>query len=199
VERSRPLEKGFRPEHRATDYIPLRAFSQGGFYWDKDSQQIIRDGGLAEFLPAVEIEEDERGKHGLFHREEKGREILSHSRPLGRLRVPPDQLRTLGQAVDEFKRKAQAQDTQPQSRVLIERFQLPDVAHDPDLYRLTGPWWNRRLQILWGCERRYGSSCPAAEAVAKLEPDTAYHLKRALGLFALLLLHFLAARLWSCS
>ena len=105
---------------RAGDYEPLRAFSQGGFYWDRVPQQLIREGGLAEFLPPVEVEKDDRGKYGRFHREEGGRELLTRSKPLGGRRIPPDQLRRLNHAIADLNQKAQEPGAQPQNRELIE-------------------------------------------------------------------------------
>jgi hypothetical protein len=179
---------------RLGEYEPLRAFSQGGRYWDRVPQGLIREGGLAEFLPPVEAEEDERGKYGRFHRDRGRKELLSGSKPVGRRGIPAEQLQRLRQAIGEFKLKVNTQSAQPQNRELIDRFQLPDIAQDPELYRLAGPWWERRLQILWGCERTRDSSLPASAAVEKLRADKFYNLRRALT--ALLLLLFLLLPAW---
>jgi hypothetical protein len=178
---------------RAGDYEPLRAFSQGGCYWDKAPQQLLRESRLAEFLPPVEVEKDDDGKYGRFHLERGGRELLSHSKPLGPCRVPPEQLRRLKEAIEDFRSQARDPAAQPQNRELIQRFRLPDLKLEPELYRLVGPWWNHRLQILWGCERRRDSSLPPAAAVEKLEEDRLYNLRRVLAALLLLLLLLLPA------
>ena len=178
---------------RAPEYEPLRAFSQDGRYWDRVPQQLIREGALAEFLPAVEVEEDERGKYARFFRTPGEQNCLARSRPVGRHGIPPVQLARLSAALEAFKQKALVPGTQPQNRDLIERFRLPDIARDPELYRLAGPWWNRRLEILWGCERRRDSSLPAAAAASKLRGDRWYTLRRLLTAFLLLLLILLPA------
>jgi len=183
---------------RADEYQPLRAFSQTGCYWDRVAQQLIREGGFAEFLPPVESEEDERGKFGRFHLDAGRKELLSRSRPVGRRGIPARQLERLQKAIEDFKLKANTQRAQPQNLEFIERFKLPDIAHDPELYRLAGPWWNRTLQILWGCERTCDSSLPAAAAAGKLRPDKFYNLRRALTALLLLLLLLLPAW-WLCS
>ncbi|HXP60398.1 MAG TPA: hypothetical protein VN829_07905 [Dongiaceae bacterium] len=183
---------------RTEEYQPLRAFSQTGRYWDRVPQQLIREGGFAEFLPPVESEEDERGKFGRFHRDGVRKEWLSRSQPVGRRGIPAVQLERLRKAVEDFKLKANTQRAQPQNLELIQRFKLPDIAHDPELYRLAGPWWDRRLQILWGCERTRDSSLPAATAADKLHPDKFYNLRRALTALLLLLLLLLPAW-WLCS
>jgi len=183
---------------RADEYQPLRAFSQTGRYWDRVPQQLIREGGFAQFLPPVESEEDQRGKFGRFHHDGGRKEWLSRSRPVGRRGVPAAQLERLRKAIEDFKLKANTQRAQPQNLELIQRFKLPDIAHDPELYRLAGPWWDRRLQILWGCERTRDSSVPAATAADKLHPDKFYHLRRALTALLLLLLLLLPAW-WLCS
>jgi hypothetical protein len=183
---------------RAPEYQPLRAFSQTGRYWDRVPQQLIREGGFAEFLPPVESEEDDRGNFGRFHCESGRKELLSRSQPVGRRGIPAEQLERLRKAIEDFKLKANTQRAQPQNVELIQRFRLPDIAHDPELYRLAGPWWDRRLQILWGCERTCDSSLPAADALAKLHADKFYNLRCALAALALLLLLLLPAR-WLCS
>lgn len=181
---------------RAGDYEPLRAFSQGGYYWDKVPQKLILESGLAEFLPPVETEEDERGKYGRFHREQGQRELLSRSRPLGRRGIPPRQLERLKKVIDDFQRSGGTERAQPQNRELIERFQLPNLDQNPELYRLIGPWWNRRLQVLWGCERGRDSSLPAAVAAGKLREDTLYNSRRFLGALLLLFLLLLLPAFW---
>jgi hypothetical protein len=183
---------------RAAEYQPLRAFSQTGRYWDRVPQQLIREGGFAEFLPPVESEEDDRGKFGRFHCESGRKELLSRSKPVGRRGIPAEQLERLRKAIQDFKLKANTQRAQPQNLELIERFKLPDLAQDPELYRLAGPWWDRRLQILWGCERTCDSSLPAVAALGKLHADKFYNLRRALTALALLLLLLLPAW-WLCS
>jgi hypothetical protein len=183
---------------RADEYQPLRAFSQTGRYWDRVPQHLIREGGFAQFLPPVESEQDDRGKFGRFHSDAGRKELLSRSKPVGRRGIPADQLERLRKAIEDFKLKADTQRAQPQNLELIQRFKLPDIAHDPELYRLAGPWWNRRLQILWGCERTCDSSLPAAAAAAKLHADKFYNLRRALTALLLLLLLLLPAW-WLCS
>ena len=180
---------------RALDYEPLRAFSQGGRYWDRVPQQLIREGPLGEFLPPVESEEDERGKFGRFFRLVGKREVLAHSHPVGRRGVPSDQLRRLQESLEQFKQKAALPGVQPQNREFIERFRLPDIALHPELYRLAGPWWNPQLQILWGCERARDSSLPAAVAVGKVRGDHWHLLRRLLKALLLLLLSLLL--LWA--
>lgn len=181
---------------RAGDYEPLRAFSQGGYYWDKVPQKLVLESGLAEFLPPVETEEDDRGKYGRFHNVQGQRELLSRSKPIGRRGIPPRQLERLKEAIEDFQRKGGTERAQPQNRELIERFQLPDLDRNPELYRLTGPWWNRRLQILWGCERARDSSLPATIAAGKLKEDSLYNFRRLLGALALLLLLLLLPAFW---
>ena len=178
---------------RSGDYEPLRAFSQGGVYWDKMPQQLIRESSLAEFLPPVEVEKDDQGKYGRFHREARGRELLRRSRPLNGRGIPRPQLRRLKAAIEEFKAQAQDPGAQPHNREIIERFRLPSPALEPELYRFVGPWWRRRLQILWGCERTRDSSLAPGAAVEKLVEDKSYNLRRLLAALLLLLLLLLPA------
>ena len=151
-------------------------------------QQLIRESSLAEFLPPVEVEKDDRGKYGRFHYQQRGRELLSRSKALGGRRVPPDQLRRLRQAIEEFKAKGRDPGAQQHNRELIERFRLPSPSLEPELYRLVGSWWRPRLQILWGCERTRDSSLPPGAAAEQLVEDRFHGLRRALAALLLLLL-----------
>jgi hypothetical protein len=178
---------------RVGDYEPLRAFSQGGVYWDKVPQQLIRESSLAQFLPPVEVEKDDQGKFGRFHLEEGGRELLSRSKSLGGRRIPRRQLDRLKHAVGEFKDKGRDPGAQQHNRELIERFRLPNPRLEPELYRLVGSWWNYRLQILWGCERTRDSSLALTAAVGGLPEDRSYNLRRLLAALLLLLLLLLPA------
>lgn len=92
-------------------------------------------------------------------------EILSRSKPLGSIRLRAEQVRGLQTALQAFKRKAEDPETTPHAKDIILYFRLPDISKDPDLYRVYGPWWNPKLQILWGCERATDSSLPGTVAV----------------------------------
>ncbi len=180
----------------ATSSFPrVKAFLGGGFYWDH--QDLIRE-SLGEFLPEVQQVQESGNLFGLFRKHVRGREVLCRSVPVGSARVPEHEVRRLAAALDAFKQKADAPDTQPNAREIIRQFRLPDVSRDPDLYRLTGPWWDRKLQVLWGCEGVADSSLEPAAAVAKLPIDKAYKARRALSVLGLLLLlcALLAACFW---
>jgi len=182
---------------RESEYLPLKAFASGGFYWDTGPQNLIR-AHLGQFLPALTREQDERGAAGLFHLSSNGASQLATSLPLGQQKVPADQLNALADALRRLKSVADAPDTIPDYRVLVSKFQLPDPTKDPELYRISGPLWNRQLYILWGCEKVLNSSLPAEEAIAILKPDPWTKLKKWLVPLALLLLllFLLAALFW---
>ncbi len=80
----------------------------------------------------------------------------------------------------------------------FSRFQLPNPRKDPELYRFGGPFWNRRLYILWGCEKTRNSSLAAENAIGLLEADPHYTTKKWLAALGLLLLFvaLLASLFW---
>jgi PKD repeat protein len=176
-------------------FARLKAFQGGGDYWDH--QELIRE-SLGDFLPPVQQIQEAENRFGVFRKDVAGKEVLCKSTSMGSTRVPEEQVRRLTSALDAFKRKADDPDTQQNAKEIIQHFRLPDISKDPDLYRLCGPWWDRKLQVIWGCERIPDSSLAPVAAVAKLPIDKAYGFKRALSLLALLLLlcAFLAACLW---
>lgn len=181
-----------------SEYNRLRAFQGGGWFWDHDNQQIIRE-TLGDFLPRVEERRDRGG--ALFQQFVGGVEATSRSQAIGAQmnRVPKSEYNRLQRALENLKLKAQSPSTDPNARRVIEKFCLPDPAKDPDLYRLYGSRWNRRLLVLWGCEREEGSSLAPASALTKMpvEPVTASFMRRLplwLGLLLLLLLLALGLR-----
>lgn len=188
-----------------SEYTRLRAFQGGGWFWDHENQQILRS-ELGDFLPRVE--ERPRGSTGgpaaVFQHFVGGVEAAGKSDAVGATmnRVPRAEYQRLQHALEALKRKAEDPHTDPTARRLIEKFSLPDPAQNPDLYRLSGPAWNRRLLVLWGCEKEPGTSLPPDAALQKLtlEPPAASFLRRLpllLGLLLLLLLlAFLVYHLW---
>lgn len=154
------------------EYLPLKAYQSGGFYWDGEAQKVIRS-VLGDFLPPL-IQAWQAGhRTGLFQLfDGDGQEVLSQSRQVGpRDPIPARELRQLRRNLETFKTKANSPDTTPNNRFIIQEFKLPDFDRDPDLYRISGAFWNRRLHVLWGCERAAESSLPPAAALAKL-PST---------------------------
>ncbi len=178
-----------------TTFARLKAFQGGGDYWDH--QDLIRE-SLGQFLPTVQQVQETDERFGVFRKNIAGKEVLWKSIPVGVAQVPQQEILRLTAALEAFKRKADAPDTQPNARNIIQQFRLPDISKDPDLYRLCGPWWDRKLQVLWGCERIPDSSLAPVAAIAKLPVDRTYVLKRAISLFTLLVLlcALLAACIW---
>jgi TonB family protein len=176
------------------EYLPRKARQSGGFYWDDAAQRIIRR-ELGQFLPPVDWN---RGHSARFYLGEGEDEKLCRSRPLGRRGLPAGQLAQLRQALDQLKARAGQPGVEADNAQLVEGFRLPDVEHDPELYRLVGAWWSPRLQVLWGCEKRADSSLPAPVALGKLPVDRWHGLRRVLAGLALpLLALLLGLGLWA--
>ena len=176
------------------EYLPLKAHQGGGYYWDVEAQQVIRS-VLGEFLPPLEQQRQDGQRVGRFHLDDGDGEVLCNSRQVGPgNRVPSRQLKLLRKQLDLLQQKADFPETTPNNRWIIRQFKLPDFERDPELYRLSGPFWNRRLHVLWGCERVLETSLPPAAALPKLPVDSvakswpAAAALAALGLFVALLL-----------
>ncbi len=166
-------------------FTRLKAFQGGGDYWDQ--QALIRE-SLGQILPPVQQVLESGISFGVFHRNVASKETLCKSKPVGAARIPENEIRRLESALEVFKKKADDPDTQHNAKAFIQQFQLPDITKDPDLYRLCGPWWNRKLQVLWGCERMPDSSVTPLVAISKLPIDKAYNIRRFVGFFSILLL-----------
>ena len=125
-------------------FTRLKAFQGGGDYWDQ--QALIRE-SLGQILPPVQQVLESGISFGVFHRNVASKETLCKSKPVGAGRIPENEIRRLESALEVFKKKADDPDTQHNAKAFIQQFQLPDITKDPDLYRLCGPWWNRKLQV----------------------------------------------------
>ena len=88
-------------------------------------------------------------------------------------RVPARQLSLQRKQLDVLRESADFPETTPNNQWIIRQFKLPAFERDPELYRLSGPFWNRRLQGLWGCERVMETSLPPAAALPKLPVTSA--------------------------
>ena len=171
-------------------YKKVKAFHSGGYYWDPLPQCLMLQ-FLGDYLPPVEVSQDHGEPVGWFRRFVGQKEVLSGSTPLGSRAVPKEQLDQLNEALKALHLAADANDTQQQNKELIYQFRLPSPEKDPELYRLRGPLWNRRLEILWGCEKAQDTSLNPADAIALLKQDRFYNLKKWLCWLAVLLLAML--------
>jgi hypothetical protein len=172
----------------------IKAFKEGGDYWD--NQTLIRE-SLGEFLPPIEQIEEGGQRNGLFRKTVRDRDVLWKSSPVGKVLIPSAEIHRLSDAITAFKNKAERSETTPNAKDIINHFRLPDISKEPDLYRIYGPWWDRKLQVLWGVERIPDSSLDPVTAIAKLPIDKSYSLKRWCMMVALLcFLCALLALLW---
>jgi hypothetical protein len=142
------------------EYKQTRAFSDGGYFLDPQNQQIIRK-YLGEFLPGVTIDEGNRPGTFLFNQFDEWHLDLSKSTPVGSRFIPRNLVDNLEQAWENLKKVPNESkpndpnDPQPQEQAkrIIEEFRLPHPHDNPELYRLSGFPWARKLHILWGCEK----------------------------------------------
>jgi hypothetical protein len=158
-------------------------------FYQTDNKLVVRE-ALGRFLADAEENQDGNSVH--FSQVVGGKERASRSRPVGTRKIPITELEAFEEAIQAFLQKAEAAGTAPRAKEIITHLRLPDPELEPDMYRLYGPPWNRRLLVLWGCERRQASSLPPLEAVKKLgrrvKPLWQIWLERALWLLLLLVI-----------
>ncbi len=173
----------------------LRAFQSKGDFWDSDqsdNQLLIRDSeAMRRFLPRVVYD---RGLNtALFELMRGRREWACRSRGTGR-NLPSAEVQDFQDALDAWRCKAADPRCDPDNRKVIASFRLPDPATMPECYRVYGPFWDRRMLVLWGYETHGGTSIDPAQVAERLTAriDRTYGLKK---VFAWLLLILLCAAL----
>ena len=176
------------------EYHRLRAFHGGGEFWHRDYQDLIRNlTGLQRFLPAVQ--EDKAGLRATFSQFVAGREVAGVSRGDDVRNIPQSEIVALVDALERLKRAANEPRADPNRRDIIQSFRLPNPNIHPEMYRVYGRPWNRKLLVLWGCERAANSSVALEDLAAHLRSrsDRLFWLRRLVLLLLLLALLALAA------
>lgn len=79
--------------------------------------------------------------------------------------LPPSEFAAFEEAAKDFYDKAapDRRDVHPYETFLRLNFRLPDPEKEPDAYLVYGEAYERRLLVLWGCEREKDSSLPLAK------------------------------------
>lgn len=100
-------------------------------------------------------------------------EVAAGARPLrgahpqpGALALPRTEIEAFAEAVRRF--LTPASDVTPLQQQCRREFRLPDPAREPDAYWVVGTGFDRRLLILWGCERFARTSVPLDRVVEHL-------------------------------
>jgi hypothetical protein len=137
------------------DCRPLVSAESGPELWQADVQRFLLDpniSNLRDFL--AEVRPDGPDAVVMSLHDARGNEVLGRSRAASRRSVPRGELRKLETELEKLKEKAKADDVDPDMRRAAEALKLPDPVASPEFYRLYGPFWRRRLAVIWGCQPR---------------------------------------------
>ena len=97
-------------------------------------------------------------------------ELCSISNPIDERGVAADEKRGLLKGIEELEAKISDKRIDPNAKIILQKFLLPDPEKLPEFYRLS----EGRLLIIWGCETNRLDLLPAHEAVEKLKVDPGY-------------------------
>lgn len=175
------------------EVIPVKS-EVSGDYWGLDCQGVLRNVAGEKCTRFFAEATRPEGKDGrvLFSLWRGRREMVSRSVMAEPGSLPVREIDDFLASVEYFNMLALS-DVQ-QMRDLVRHFQLPDPQKQPECYRTYGPFWRRRLLVLWGFNyANKGGQLPAtehADLAAKLRPlaDRHYGLKVAARIFLRLLL-----------
>ena len=161
--------KGLGLKIAAGDFNPIRPFHGGRSLWDPSYKDLILSPDLSNlnrFLPDVMTQDDGSVLMKLY---QDGAERAGTSKPARAGQIPASEITALNEAFEAIKAQASNEAADPDKRRLIALLELPDPERLPELYRLYGPFWNRRLLVVWG-------GVPAsAPASASIRADLAAH------------------------
>lgn len=142
-------------------YFVLRTPDGLGSYFTSENLPIVGSTNepLARFLAPAQVVEGPAGRAVEY---DLPPAVLETARPLDVL--PQAEIDRFRAAAAAFYEKARASTPRivPHEKRLRAHFRLPDPDLEPDAYWVHGPAHDRRLIILWGVERRVGSSLPLA-------------------------------------
>jgi len=149
------------------EFKPLRAFQDGGEFWEHQIQTVIRE-YMGEFLPSMQPSED--GESVLCQMFVDGKEVASRSRKADG--IPSSERKRLRDAISKLKMRAAAPDVDSNTRRIIDAFKLPAPRKDPELYRLYGSKWRPKVMVVWGCEKEEGTSVVPELAGENLQKES---------------------------
>jgi hypothetical protein len=166
-------------EFRAGAHQALLAANGRDTFYTPEIQRAIAGAGspLDRFLPAANYEITPRGTganpggaHVAFKLEtaqiESARPLRSTQSQPGALALPRTEIDAFALATRQF--LAPAVGITPLQQQCRREFRLPDPIREPDAYWVVGSGFDRRLLILWGCERFARTSVPLDRVVEHL-------------------------------
>ena len=180
-------KKNLGLEADLSEYHKLRLTEGLGDLFETPHKLVVHD-TLGRFLADVEPS----ANTALFKHIVGEKDRASRSNPVGTAKIPITELDAFEASLKAFYEKRAT--ALGNAQRVIEHLRLPDPDLEPEMYRLYGPPWNRRLLVLWGCERKEAISLQPLAALAKLrrkfKPMWQIWLERLgwLGLLLLLLL-----------
>jgi hypothetical protein len=178
LQHSDPLQRGIKADLSSGKLCKTRPSQDAIYYWDTVVQEVVLD-SLGEYLPRVS--EDKENHLALFSKYRGKSELCSTSNPLDERGVASDEKRGLLRGIDEIESKLTDKRIDPNAKIILQKFMLPDPEKLPEFYRLSGG----RLLIIWGCETNRMDLLPAREAIEKLKIDPGYKVvaRRTMPLF----------------
>jgi hypothetical protein len=167
----RKTDQGLEVPLGPGQYTELKVRRTQLSYYDLKTREIVRQGSkdLEVIFPQVQRPTERPIAH--FKLMDGERERCKDSTPLGEEKIPIREVERAFRGLDALEQKAKEKDTARDAKLVIQDLRLPDPKVNPELYRYWGPRHQRRLVILWGCERPPGSSIPAKQAISKLKTE----------------------------
>ena len=180
------------------ELIPVKSETIGD-YWGLDCQGVLRNVAGERCTRFFAEATRPEGKDGpvLFSLRRGRREMVSRSVMAEPGSLPTREVDDFLSAIEFFNMLALSDNQQ--MRELVRQFLIPDPLKQPECYRSYGPFWRRRLLVLWGFNyANGGGQLPAtahADLAAKLRPlaDRHYGLKVVARVVLRLLLALLLA------
>ena len=132
---------------------------------------------------------------------ESNKELLCKTKSILYSRIPKREVELLQRIIDHIHEQANNEAIPSERREFFRNFSLPDPVKMPECWRVSG-WWNRKLYILWGLEKRTqygrGTFMPSSAVLDEHENGKRRRLSDVLGFWGVVpTLKYTASRIFA--
>ena len=181
------------------DYVPAHvSVTNPSLYWENDYQAPLRAvaqdvcaewGDTYPFVQVITSGLNPVKKATFCAVDPRSdKELLCKTKSILYSRIPKREVELLQRIIDHIHEQANNKAIPLERREFFRNFSLPDPVKMPECWRVLG-WWNRKLYILWGLEKRMqdgrGTFMPSSDVLDEHENGKRRRLSDVLGFWGI--------------